>query len=177
MIGCLHGCGRSITAWIWESPAALAAKLGVDTLVTPLGPRQLTVALKNGTGFLLPKTGMTSPVTVTSTMPCWLTVPEAAVIAQGRPPPVIPRSFTAPTADPVTGVIVLKSVRLPPSSASAGRADNASKPRAPVVATTVLINLPMATPPLAEPFAEPFGLTQVQSIASLWTAALGSRRG
>src|SRR5215467_10625780 len=103
MIGCLHGCGRSITAWMCASPAELAGKLPVDTLVTPLGPRQLTVALKSATGFLLPRTGMTSPVTVTSTIPWWLTVPEPAVITHGRPPPLIPRSFTAPTADPVTG--------------------------------------------------------------------------
>ncbi len=103
-------------------------------------PRELRVALNNPTGFLLPSAGMTRPVTVTSTAPRWLTVPVPDVIAHGRPPPLMPRSFTVPTAAPVTGVIELKSVRLPPSSAMEGTALAASKPAAPMVSMRTRTN-------------------------------------
>ena len=45
-IGSLHGRGRSTVAVMWELPALLAAKPPVDTLTTPSGVRQLTVASK-----------------------------------------------------------------------------------------------------------------------------------
>jgi hypothetical protein len=48
-----------------ESPAGLAGNIPVETLTTPSGVRQLTVALKNGTGFLplIGGTTMIRPVT------------------------------------------------------------------------------------------------------------------
>src|SRR6266851_6767767 len=95
MIGALHGCGRSTVPWMWESPVELAKAVPVETFTTPVGVRQLTVALNRPTGFL-PLTGgttMMSPLTVTSTVPSWPTVPEPLEITHGRPPPLMPRSL------------------------------------------------------------------------------------
>jgi hypothetical protein len=50
---------------------------------------------------------MTNPVTLTITWPSLDTDPLPDVIAQALPPPTRPRSFTVPTAAPVTGVIEL----------------------------------------------------------------------
>src|SRR5258708_9158243 len=115
MIGCRHGRGRSTTAWMCESPAGLAGNSPVETLTTPSGVRQLTVALKKGTGFLplIGGTTMIRPVTVTSTVPSWPTVPAPVELTHGSPPPLLPRSLMLPTAAPVTAVIEEKSVWLP----------------------------------------------------------------
>ena len=128
-----------------ESPALLAAKFPVDTLTTPSGVTQLTVALKNGTGLMPPSGGITRPVTVTDTSPCRSTEPVPDVIAHGSPPPVIPRSLTAPTADPVTGVIDSNWINLSPSpSAPALTALTPIRLVAPIAATRNLRQYAMA---------------------------------
>src|ERR1700758_5153377 len=119
-IGLPQSAGSVTLSLISASPVELATKLPVDTFLTPFGVMQLTVALKNGTG-LLPLTGgttMIKPWTLTSTCPSLCTQPCADVITHGSPPPLMPRSFTAPTAEPVTGVIESNSKNwLPPASA------------------------------------------------------------
>ena len=111
---------------------------------------QLTVTPKAPTGLtpLNGATGITRPVTVTWTWPSRSTVPLPEVMAHGRPPPLIPRSLKVPTAAPVTGVIDSNEMRVPPSSAAALEAPNATRLAAPRVATSnlrnpVIDNLPL----------------------------------
>src|SRR5260370_14159840 len=124
-----------------ELPALLAAKPPVDTLTTPSGVRQLTVASKLPIGLIPPMEGITRPFTVTSTTPCWLTVPVPDVIAHRNPPPVMPRTTMPPTAMPV---IDEKSVRFPFSPANFGTALAASRPPAQSAVMTTLPNIRMA---------------------------------
>src|SRR6266849_8078241 len=108
-----------------ESPAMLASKPPVDKLAMPSGVIQLTVASNLGAGLIPPNEGITRPLTVTSTTPCWLTEPVPDVIAHGSPPPVMPRTTVFLTA---IAVIDEKSVRFPFSSANVGTALAATTP-------------------------------------------------
>src|SRR5262247_4400557 len=103
----MHGCGRLTCVLIMESPALLALKSPVLTLVmVAVFPApmlwQLTRARKSekglvpcnagGTGACLART---RPRTLTRRWPSRLREPDPAVITHGSPPPATPRTGLA----------------------------------------------------------------------------------
>src|ERR1700687_80648 len=141
---------------IVELPSLLAGESPVLTLTPPCSVTQLTVAPNFATGFVPfnGATGITRLRTVTRTSPLELTSPVPDLIAHGNPPPLIPRSFTAPTAAPVTGVIESNSTSVLPSWALTPMAPAPTRLTAQTTATNSLRTLfipttsmsPAATP-------------------------------
>src|SRR3979411_1863801 len=151
--GSLQCFGSTTAPLIVELPSLLAGNSPVLTLTTPVLVRQLTVAPNFATGFvpLSGATGMTRPLTVTWTSPLELTLPLPDLIAQGNPPPLIPRSFTAPTAAPVTGVIDSNSMSVLPSWALTPIAPAPTRLTAPTTATRSIRIRPIPTTSISPP--------------------------
>src|SRR3954453_7796493 len=113
MIGAKHGLGSWTFASISALPSGPAGTGAVETFVVTAAPlasvdMQLTVTLKNGTGFLpamslLAKAGsMTSPSTDTPTSPSARSRASDSPTTHGAPPPGIPRMALVP---PVYGAL------------------------------------------------------------------------
>src|SRR6202140_5157470 len=66
-------------------------------------------------------------------------------MTHGNPPPLIPRSFTTPTADPVTGVIEWNSTSVPPSCAATPIVPTPTSVREPSAPTNSRRRSPLAT--------------------------------
>src|SRR5262245_48485170 len=121
----MHGWGRSTVSSISESPAVFAGNRSVSTfaVVAVVPPasllRQLTMALKLGTGFVPARPAAitcgslgsrTRPWTSTSIRPSTRSFPFAWSTTQGSPPPGTPRiAFVGPVYGRGTPTIVLKS--------------------------------------------------------------------
>src|SRR5438552_1987927 len=146
--GSLHGWGNATVALMVESPPGIvAANPGVSTLTMPCGVTQLTTASNVPIGFA-PNGTTIRPVTVTETSPWRSTEPLPDAMLHGAPPPRMPRSLTAPTAEPVIGVIESNWINLsPPPSAPTLVVPAPTRLRAPIPATRSFRQPAISNPP------------------------------